>query len=211
MSIMMWICFVSCHAGVHNGSPGVPKCTDGGESSLIPVGISGSRMCLFDVPENGAMPSQVTMKDSLSHGREPSQTMMQYKSALKMFELDNSNDQMTIWDINHGTMPSQTQDYSVYDKGGVGTWLQEKGAWFTAWSFQAMNFGVGGLTRWTDPPPMTLCTPTVTLAILCIGGTASRGRCLGRSLGSFQTARAMAFRAKAVLRVAGGCMGIGRG
>ena len=153
MIIVMWICFVSCDAGVYNVSPGVPTCTDGGESSLIPVGILGTKMCLFDVPENGAMLSQVMMKASTSHGHEPSQGVMQYKSALKTLELDTSHEQMTMRGINHGTMPSQTQEYSVHEKGGVGTWLKEKGAWFTAWSFQAMNFGVGGLTRWTDPPP----------------------------------------------------------
>ena len=79
------------------------------------------------------------------------------------------------------------------------------------WFFVAITFGLGGPTKWPDPPPMTLCVPSITLAILCIGGSARRVRCLGRSLGSFQTARAMAYRAKAVLKVLEGRIGIGWG
>ena len=115
----------------------MPKCIDGGESSLIPVGFSGSKMSLFDVPENGTTPSQVTM---------------QYKSAPKMVNLNKCSHQMKVCYGNHGTRPSLTQEYGVHDMGGIGTWLWDEGAWFTAWS-QAMNFGVGGLTRRTDPPP----------------------------------------------------------
>ena len=134
-SIMMWICVVSCHAGVHNRSPGVPKCTYGGESSLIPVGFSGSRMCQFDVPENGTTPSQVTM---------------QYKNIVKICNLNKCSHQMNG---NHGTRPSLTQEYGVHDIGGDGTWLWDEGAWSAAWGFHATIFGEGGLTRRTDPPP----------------------------------------------------------
>ena len=85
------------------------------------------------------------------------------------------------------------------------------GARFAVWPRNVIVFGIGGPTWLADPPPMTTCTPSTTVAILCIGGVARRVRRLGRSLGSFQTACAIAHRAKAVLTVVGGCRGIGRG
>ena len=105
---------------------------------MIPVGFSGSRMCQFDVPENGTTPSQVTM---------------QYKSALKISNLNKYSHQMKVCYGNHGTRPSLTQEYGVHDMGGVGTWLWDEGAWFAARGFHATIFGAGGLTRRTDPPP----------------------------------------------------------
>ena len=67
--------------------------------------------------------------------------------------LATSHEPMTMQGIDHGTMPSQVQDHSVSEKGGVGARLRGRGAWFTVWFFQAMTFGLGGPTWWTDPPP----------------------------------------------------------
>ena len=95
--------------------------------------------------------------------------------------------------------------------GYGGSYRMHTGAWFALWLLKVVAFGLGGPTWWDDPPPMTPSILSTALAILCIGGLARRVRCLGRSLGSFQTARAMACRAKAVLREVEGCLGIGRG
>ena len=85
----------------------MPLSFDGGELCLIPVGIRSTKMCLFDASENGAMPSQVSMKDPNSHGHEPSQGTMQSNNSLKILKLATSQGVMTMQGIDYGTMPSQ--------------------------------------------------------------------------------------------------------